>query len=76
MLFQSQPSKLQPHKMVKNTETIRRLLPMYCLSLFLHFVRLALKGLSSNRNVRSENIVIKFQFGHCIQRGKFTMTIP
>ena len=40
--------KSQPHKMVKHTETIRRLLPKNCLSVFDHFVGLALKGLSKN----------------------------
>ena len=36
----------QPHKIVKYTQTIRRLLPTNCLSVFDHFVGLALKGLS------------------------------
>ena len=31
--------------MVKHTQTIRRLLPMNCLSVFDHFVGLVLKGL-------------------------------
>ena len=31
-----------PYKMVKRTQTIRRLLPMNCLNVFDHFVRLAL----------------------------------
>ena len=38
--------KSQPHKMVKYTQTIRRLLPTNCLSVFDHFVGLALKGLT------------------------------
>ena len=38
------PSKSQPHKMVKHTQTIRRLMPTNCLSVFDHFVGLALKG--------------------------------
>ena len=33
--------------MVKHTQTIRRLLPMNCLSVFDYFVGLALKGLTS-----------------------------
>ena len=33
------------HKMLKHTKTIRRLLPTNCLSVFDHFVGLALKGL-------------------------------
>ena len=36
----------QPQKMVKRTQTIRRLLPTNCLSVFNHFVRLPLKGLT------------------------------
>ena len=36
----------QPNKMVKQTQKICQLLPMNCLSLFDHFVALALKGLS------------------------------
>ena len=35
-------------KMVKHTQTIRRLLPRNCLSVFDHFVGLALKGLRKN----------------------------
>ena len=38
--------KRQPHKMVKHTQTIRRLLPTNYLSMFDHFVGLVLKGLS------------------------------
>ena len=49
----SQPFKRQPHKMVKHTQTIRRILPTNCLSMFDHFVGLALKGLSSKRQVSS-----------------------
>ena len=33
--------------MVKHTQTIRRLLPSNCLSVFDHFVGLALKGLKT-----------------------------
>ena len=35
----------QPHEMVKYTQTIRLLLTTNCLSVFDHFVGLALKGL-------------------------------
>ena len=46
MQFQSiQPFKRQPHKIVKHTQTIHRLSPTNCLSVFDHFVGLALKGL-------------------------------
>ena len=37
--------------MVKHTETIRRLLPTDFLSVFDHFVGLALKGLTLEKNV-------------------------
>ena len=39
--------KRQPHKMVKHTQTIRRLLVTNFLSVFDHFVGSALEGLSS-----------------------------
>ena len=35
----------QPHKMVQHAQTIHRLLPTNCLSVFDHFAGLALKGL-------------------------------
>ena len=37
----------QPHKMVKHTQTIRRQKPTNCLSVFDHFVGLALTGLKT-----------------------------
>ena len=37
--------KHQPHKMVKHSQTIPRLLPANCLNVFDHFGGLALKGL-------------------------------
>ena len=43
--FQILPFKRQPHKMVKHTQAIRRLLPTNCLSVFGYFVGLALEGL-------------------------------
>ena len=49
------PLKCQPNKMVKQTQTIRQLLPTNCLSVFDHFVGSALKGLT-------------FPFGHRLQR--------
>ena len=42
----SWPFKGQPHKMVKQTQTIRRLLPTNCLSVFGYFLGLAHKGLT------------------------------
>ena len=36
--------------MVKHTQTIRRQQPTNCLSVFDHFVNLALKGLKKNEN--------------------------
>ena len=52
--------------MVKHTQTIRQLLPTSCLSLFYHFVRLALKGLK-NRSFQLGRI--KHIYGaskHCV----------
>ena len=43
--------KRQPYKMIKYTQTIRRLYPTNCLSVFDHFVVLALKGLNELRGV-------------------------
>ena len=39
--------------MVKHPQTIRRLLPTNCLSVFDHFVRLALKGLRRRKSIKS-----------------------
>ena len=39
------PFQRQSPKMVKHTQTIRRLLSTNCLSVFEHFVGLAVKGL-------------------------------
>ena len=39
------PENGKPDKMVKRTQTIRRLLPTNCLNVFDHFVGLALKSL-------------------------------
>ena len=39
--------KCRPHKMVKHTQTICRLLPTSCLSVCDHFMGLVLKGLKS-----------------------------
>ena len=41
------PFKRQPQKMVKHTQTTRRFLQANCLSVFDHFVGLALKGLKN-----------------------------
>ena len=43
--------KQQPHKMVKHNQTIRRLLPTNCLSLFDHFVGLALRRLTTKLSI-------------------------
>ena len=45
-----QPFKRQLNKMVKHTQTIRRLLPPNCLSVFDYFVELVHKGLSNVNN--------------------------
>ena len=41
----TEPFKRQPYKIVKHTQTIRRLLPTNCSSVSDHFVGLAFKGL-------------------------------
>ena len=46
VFWRFEPFKRQPHKMVKHTQAIRRLLPPNCLSVIDRFVRLALKGLT------------------------------
>ena len=43
------PFKRQPHKKVKNTQTIRWLLLTNCLSVFDHFVGLALEKMANYR---------------------------
>ena len=48
--------KSQSHKMVKHTQTIRRLLPTNCLSVFDHFVGLTLKGLTS---IQLKSLILK-----------------
>ena len=40
-----EPFKRKSHKVVKHTQTIRRLFPANCVSVFHHFVGLALQGL-------------------------------
>ena len=45
VILKDWPFKRQPHKMVKRTQTICRKKPTSCLSVFDHFVGLALKGL-------------------------------
>ena len=56
----SQTSKRQAHKMVKQTQTIRRLLPTNCLSVFDNFMGLAIKGLAIFR---------KKHHSGCLTRG-------
>ena len=48
--------------MVKHTQTIRRLLPTNCLSVFDHFVRLVLKGLTSGGQKRVKRAVAESWF--------------
>ena len=44
----TKPSKRQPHKMFKHTQTILWQQPTNCLSVFNHYVELTLKGLRIN----------------------------
>ena len=56
------PFKHQPHKMVKHTQAICRLLSTKCVSVFDHFVRLALKGLRAalTESVQSMSLLRNF----------------
>ena len=58
--------KRQLHKMVKHTQTIRRFLPTNCLSVFDHYVGLALKGLNSLINMTSISMLKKWNYGSWI----------
>ena len=53
-----QPFKCQLHKMVKHTQTIRRLMPTNCFSVFDHFVGLALKKLTSTSLIFMEQLYL------------------
>ena len=46
-----QPFKCQPREMVIHAQTIRRRKPTNCLSVFDHFVTLALKGLTPQSSI-------------------------
>ena len=46
MPFQLNPFMRQPHKMIKHTQTVRRILSAIRLSVFELFVDLTLKGIS------------------------------
>ena len=46
------PLSANPHKMLKHTQTIHRQKPINCLSLFDHFVGLALKDLKEYVNFK------------------------
>ena len=46
--------KRQPHKMVKHIQTIVRLLPTNCLSVFYHFVGLPLRGLKLTKEISEQ----------------------
>ena len=52
--------KPQPHKMIQSTQTIRRLLPTNWLSLFDHFVELALQGLNLTTDLLQLALEITF----------------
>ena len=57
----SLPFKRKPHKMVKYTQTICRQKPTNCLSVFDHFVGLALKGLRRCKVSVIATVVMKHQ---------------
>ena len=51
--------KSQPHKLVKHTQTIPRLLPRNCLGVFNNFMELVLKGLRSIDQLLQKQMVVK-----------------
>ena len=51
----------QPHKIFKHTQTIRRLLPTDCLSMFDHFAGLALKGLNTSNVMKMQEKILLSQ---------------
>ena len=51
------PYKCQPRRMVKHTQTIRRLLVTNCLSMFDQFVGLTLKGLISEEKLGADPLL-------------------
>ena len=56
----------------KSTQTIRRLLPANCLSVFDHFVGLVLKGLTAHiRNIY--NSFIKFMNCIIVRNGRYLL---
>ena len=57
-LWWHEPLKHQPHKMVRHTQTIRRLLVANCLSFFDHLVGLTLKRLIIIRFVQLPILLI------------------
>ena len=64
-----------PHKMIKHTQTIRRLLSTNCLSGFDHFVKLALKRLivlCSPRSAQTNRFFIFSKFNYCMGSSKIT----
>ena len=65
--------------MVKHTQTIRRLLPTNCLSVFNYFVGLALKGLNKNKKrceFRSLWIIFRWYMTIEISAKKFKASFP
>ena len=60
----AQPFKRQPQKMAKHIQTIRWQKPTNCLSVFDHFVGLALKGLTCFSNVLVRTI---YGESHCLK---------
>ena len=63
---QLKPFKRQTHKMVKHTQTIRRLLPTNCLSVFDYFVGLALEGLKEAIELLEKNCSQKLHHAYTL----------
>ena len=56
------PFRAKLHKMVKHTQTIRRLFPKNCLSVFDHFVGSTFKGLTSYTGKKEKIVPAKLVF--------------
>ena len=75
-LHEFDPLSTNPTKWVKHIQAIRRLLPTNCLSVFDHFVELALEGLSSvQRRSRTLSNIDNTVFLKKVRDGENMLTI-
>ena len=71
MPSQSPMTGRQPHKMVKQTQTIRRQQPTNCLSVFDYFMGLALKWLKDVQHPATERLLTKHLTSSHIEKPSF-----